>query len=337
MPGSDLGLVARGKGVATHLLSRATLESLAEAEGLGSFARALTRLGADIDPIGEGADVMAVDRAIGRTAARHLGTLARWQRGRPGALDVFWADQDRRALRALIRGAVQGAPAAARLAGLLPSPSLPERALSDLAREPSAAAVVKHLVYLHHPDGFGLLRLVGQAQPDLLAIEVALLRAFANRATAAARSDRELVRFVAERIDSGNAQNALLIAGGPRDVTPETCFVAGGRWLRPESFASAASAVSADTAIAALRRALAGSALAPALRVAGEAARLERQVLAGTLDRLAVAARREPMGTAALLRVLVRIEAQSRDLRALAWGAVLDAPHALRKQHLVTR
>lgn len=336
MPGPDLPLVARARGVATHLLSRATLDRLAEAGGLAAFARALTRVGADIDPIGEAPDVVAIDRAIGRTAARHLATLVRWQRRRPGALDVVVADWDRRTLRALLRGAVQGAPAATRLDGLPPTPSLPERALREFAREPSAAAVVKQLVYLRYPEASRLLRLVRQTQPDLLAVDVVLLQGFAGRAAGAARGDRDLREFVRERIDFGNAQNALLIAAGPRDVTPGECFVRGGRWLTRPAFVSAASAVSGEGALAALRTALARSPLAAPLRAAGEASRLERRFLETTLTRLAGAARREPISTASLLSVLVRLEAQSRNLRALAWGAALGTPPALRKQELVT-
>jgi vacuolar-type H+-ATPase subunit C/Vma6 len=334
---ADLALVARAKGLATHLLSRATLERLASADGLVSFARDLRHLGADLDPIDETADVTAIDRAVGRTAARHLHTLARWPHRRPGALDLFAADQERRALRALLRGAVQGAPAAQRLAGLLPTPRLPLRALTELARQPSAAGVVRQLVLLGHPDAPGLLPLVRQAQPDLLPIEIALLRAFAGRATAAARGDRHVRAYVHERIDLGNAQNALLIAGGPRDVTPGDCFVDGGRWLPREPFVSAASAVSVERALATLHRALAGSPLAAALPVlAGETGRLERQYLAGAFQRLHEAARREPLSAAPLLWVLLRLEAQSRDLRALAWGALLGAPPTLRRQELVT-
>jgi hypothetical protein len=54
------------------------------------------------------------------------------------------------------------------------------------------------------------------------------------------------------------------------------------------------------------------------------------------LEWLARASRIDPLSTAPLLRVLMLVEAQSRDLRALAWGAVLGTPPSLRLQRLVT-
>jgi vacuolar-type H+-ATPase subunit C/Vma6 len=337
MAATDLPLVARAKGVATHLLSRAALESLAAAGDVASLARGLRRLGADIDPIGDAPDVAAIDLAAGRTAARHLRTLARWQRRRPGALDVFAADQDRRALRALLRGAIQGAPAARRLDGLWPTSSLPQRALAELAHQPSAGAVVKQLMWLRYPDAPRLLPLVRPAHPDLLAIEVALLQGFADRAVTAARRDRHLRDLVCDYLDLGNAQNALLLAGGPRDVTPGVCFVAGGRSLTRPQFVAVASSGSVDQALTLLRAALQRSPLAPSLPViASEAARMEGRFLVSELARLRNVARREPLSTAALLWVLLRLEAQTRDLRALAWGAALGTPPGLLRQELVT-
>lgn len=337
MGSTDLALAARARGMATHLVARATLERLAGAEDPAALARELARSGSDLDPIPDRADAAAIDRAAGSTAARHLRTLDRWRPSRPGVLDVFAADQDRRSLRALMRGAVQGAPAAHRLAGLIPTPTLPARALAALAADPSASAVVKRLVVLAHPDAPRLLSVVGQAHPDLLSIEVALLRGFAHRAAAAARRDRELRSFVAERIDRTNAQNALLLAGGPRDVEPASCFVDGGRRLTRTAFVTAAAAASAAGALDALRRDLATSPLAARLPVvAGDIAQLDRTALVGALDRLRATARREPLGTASVLYVLLRLDAQSRDLRTLAWGAALGTPPAARRRELVT-
>jgi vacuolar-type H+-ATPase subunit C/Vma6 len=291
-----------------------------------------------MDPIGEAASVFDIERSVGRTAGGHLQILDRWQERRPGVLDVFAADQDRRSLRALLRGAAQGAPSAARTLGLLPTPHLPQRALIELAREPSPAALVGQLVLIRHPYAPRLVPLVRKTQPDLFAVDVALLHGFAERAIAAARGgDRTLRDFVRERIDAGNAQTALLIAAGPRDVEPARCFVEGGRRLSRDQFAAAASASSQQAALAALSAALARSPLASSLPVVGgDVAHLDRAFLAATLAWLARAARVEPLGTAPLLRVLLRIEAQSRDLRNLAWGVALGVPPSVRQQQLVT-
>jgi hypothetical protein len=64
--------------------------------------------------------------------------------------------------------------------------------------------------------------------------------------------------------------------------------------------------------------------------------RLERVFLGTALQRLKQQGRTDPLGSARLLGVLLRLEAQARDLRAVAWGAALGTPPATRKQQLVT-
>ncbi|HET7218696.1 MAG TPA: V-type ATPase subunit [Vicinamibacterales bacterium] len=337
MLASEIALGARAKGIARHLIGRATLETLAEADDLGAFARGLSRLAA-IDPIGESAGAFAVERAIGRTTSRFLRTLYRWQAHEPGVLDVFAARQDHRSLRALLRGAVQGAPADARLDGLLPTPSLPQLALADLARRASPAEVVHQLVPLAHPDAPRLLPLVRKAHPDLLAIDIALLQGFAERAGRATANGDEHVRdFVHALIDLGNVQTALVIAREGRAAAATDFFVHGGRWLTASAFASAARAGSTQGASMTMATALAGSPLASLLPPGGgDVASLDRAFLMSALKRLTHAARIDPLSSASILRVLLRIEAQQRDLRNLAWGAALGTPAALRKQQLVT-
>ena len=337
MPASEIGLVARAKGLAQHLLPRETLETLAEADDFGAFVRGLSRLGRAIEPIGEPLDVGAVERAVGRTANRHLRTLFRWQERTTGALEVFAAHQDRRSLRALLRGAWQGAPTDRRLEGLLPTSSLPQLALSQLARQASPTQVARQLVLLGHPDARRLLPLLRTTRPDLLVMEQALLAGFAERAGhAAARADETVREFVSALIDAGNAQNAIVLAGDPRDVDPADVFVQGGRWLSLETFVSAARG-SPQHASTTLATALARSPLASWLPVVpGDVANLDRAFLAAMLKRLGHLSRIDPLSHAPLLRTLLLIEAQSRDLRTLAWGAALGTPASLRKQQMVT-
>ena len=337
MPTSEIALGARAKGLAQHLIGRETLDTLAEAEDLSAFARRLSRLGAAIDPIGEPADVFAVERGVGRTTGRFLRTLYRWQEHTPGVLDVFAARQDHRSLRALLRGAAQGAPADARLEGLLPTPTLPQLALADLARRASPTEIVRQLVPLAHPDAPRLLPLVRKAHPDLLAIDFALVQGFAERAgRAAASGDEHLRDFVSTLIDLGNAQTAILIAREGRDAAPMDFFVHGGRWLTAGAFASAARADSPQRASMTIATALAGSPLESLPPGTSEVASLDRAFLTSALERLTHAARIDPLSSAPLLRVLLLIEAQLRDVRNLAWGAVLGTPASLRKQQLVT-
>jgi vacuolar-type H+-ATPase subunit C/Vma6 len=215
---------------------------------------------------------------------------------------------------------------------------LPQLALAELARQPSPAAVVQQLLLLSHPDAPRLLTVVRQAQVDLLAVDTALLLGFADRATRVADGgDEPLRQFVGALIDTGNAQNALVLAGEPVEGDRARLFVRGGRWLSASTFLSIAAAGSQQRAWAALRTAVANSPLASWLPIAaGGADHVDRLVLGAALEQLGRAARVEPMSSAPVLRVLLLIEAQTRDLRALAWGAALGAPPSLRRQELVT-
>jgi vacuolar-type H+-ATPase subunit C/Vma6 len=338
MRAREIGLIARAQGLASRLLSRAALETLAEADDLTALARGLEQSGVLPEPIGQPLDAFAIERAIGRAANGYIETLRRWQEAPPGVLDVFAADHDRRSLRALLRGAAQGAPSEARGAGLQPTPLLPRLALVELARQPSPAGVVGHLVTLAHPDAPQLLPFVRKTQPDLLALDRVLLQAFADRATrAAAHADRILRDFVTELIDIGNAENALAMAGESAEVDAADNFVSGGRWLSRSAFRSAATSSSPQLALTRLTASLARSPLSSSLPlVTRDAGHLIRGFLSKVLERLTRHARMDPLGSAPLLRVLLRIDAQSRDLRALAWGVTLGAPVSLRKQQLVT-
>jgi vacuolar-type H+-ATPase subunit C/Vma6 len=334
----EIALIARARGLSTHLVSRETLETLAEADDLPALARGLSRLAGAIDPVGEPSDIFGIERAIEKTANRHLRTLYHFQERRQGVLDVFVALQDRRSLRALLRGAAQGASPETRLDGVLPTPQLPQRALFELAHQASPRAVVGQLTLLAHPDAQRLLPVVQTSQPDLLAVDTALLRGFAERATRIASGTDETLRdFVSALIDVGNAQNALLVASAPRDIDPAAIFVHGGRWLTASAFVKAASAGSQQFALDAIATAFARSPLASSLPVvASDFAYADRAFLIARLRQLTRIALLEPLGTAPVLRVLLLIDAQCRDLRALAWGAVLGTPAALRKQQLVT-
>jgi vacuolar-type H+-ATPase subunit C/Vma6 len=345
MADSLIGLVSRAKGLSTRLLSRQTLEGLADADDLDAFARSLSRVAPQLESVAPPIDVFAIERAVGQTARRHLQTLNRWQEGRYGApgatigvLDIYAARQDRQSLRALLRGAAEGAPPTARLRGLLSTSALPQAALTRLAHAASPADVVGELERLSHPDVPRLRMLVKTSPADLLAMDVALLAGLGERAThAAAAADRQARDFVHALIDVGNVQNALLLAAGSGDATPADLFVRGGRWLTERAFVAAASARQREHALTVLAAALAASPLASALpAVPSDVSALDRAFLVETLRHLTRAARREPLSTAPVLRVLLLIEAQGRDLRALAWGAEMRTPPTLRKQQLVT-
>jgi vacuolar-type H+-ATPase subunit C/Vma6 len=325
---------ARARGLGMRLFGRAELEDLAGPD-LEGLARALAR-SARLEPIGTPVTVAAVESAVRRTAANHLHTLARWSGADP-VLEVFYAEEDRRSLRALVRGALEGAPSEARTFGLVPTPALPEGVLGALSREPTPGKVAAHLFVLGHPEGRRLLDATAGAHPVLLDLELALLRGLVWRTRRGARAgDANLVSYTRELVDVCNAQMALLLATGPRDVPVETCFVDGGRWLALDAFVRAAEGATIGEVAARLSRALADTPLAPALHNVANAAALETAALRLALDRQRHAARLDPLGSAPLVRFLLRLRAQGMDLLRLAWGASLGAPATLVRAELVT-
>ena len=99
--------------------------------------------------------------AVRRKAAARMRLLARWAGGRDAVLAVVFEEEDRRSLRALLRGAVQGARAEERLEDLIPTPLLPERALAELARQARPAAIAALLTAWQNPYGPALLQQAG--------------------------------------------------------------------------------------------------------------------------------------------------------------------------------
>jgi vacuolar-type H+-ATPase subunit C/Vma6 len=363
---------SRARGLATHLLPRAELEKLLASEA-SLLPRGLARSGRLSGPLGEDASPGEIETALRQTARQAMAVLGRWEGAAP-VLEVFAADQDRRSIRALLRGALQAAPAEQRLAGLLPTATLPERGLRELALQPTPAAVVAHLFALGHPDAPRLLPLTARkAQPELAALELALLQGFAERTRRALeRADATLRAFVALRLDLANVQAALLLAGEPEPEALRT-FVEGGAALGKEAFLQAASATSPGVASRLLtseRRGSAGGTAFTASAVEGSArgsrrrtgggargslgvggntavgrllrestdlATLERRGFCLCLEEARRAARVQPLGSGPVIDFLLRLEAMARDVRRLAWAAAQHAPAAFVRPELVTR
>lgn len=324
---------ARARGLGARLLRRSELEAFAGLD-VRALADALARTGR-FEPVSHPPSAASVEAAARRTAAAHLRLLARWGGG--AALDVVHAEHDRRIVRAMLRGAATGAPAEARLAGLVPTPLLPERALAALAREPTAARVAAHLVVLGYPGATELVALASRAQPVAFEIDLALLHAYATRAIASARrGDRNLRDVVAWQLDTANVVTALALAAGPRDTTPEACFVDGGAIVSRDAFVRACTEP-LPACVDELLSALAKTPLALALRASGgDAARFERASLAALATDQRRRARLDPLSSAPFVSFLLHLDAQSADVRRLAWSAALGAPAALVRGELVT-
>jgi vacuolar-type H+-ATPase subunit C/Vma6 len=313
-------------------LGRAELDELARAPGLDALGDAFRNRG--LLP-GEGpATPEALELAVRRMAGTRLGVLAAWGRERNTLLAVVFEDEDRRSLRAVLRGAVRRASPDERLAGLIPTPGLPERALAELAGQPTPGAIAVLLTAWGSVYGSALLPDAAAAHPDLLTLEYRLNTLFASRALRGARAakSRGLIEFVRETIDLENACTALVLAGTEVDAPPQAAFVSGGRRLSVAAFSDAVAAPDANEAARRLAAtfgadpvadAFARAASDPAAPVAIEEALLRLRIAAQ-----GATARRNPAGPASILHYVLRLRAEVLDLQRVIWGVMLRAPRA---------
>lgn len=329
-------VAARARGLATHLLARPTLESLAGATDLGDLGARLADAGLpaapEVTPQGTALELVAR-----REAARRLRTLARWLGPRTSVVAVIFDDEDRRSLRAIIRGAVAGVPADGRLAGLIPTPGLPERALEELAGRTVPHDIATLLTLWGHPFGAPLLPPTQPEHPDLARIELALHRAFAARAVRGARRGGPMLRrFVTETIDLLNAEAALLLAGNAHELPPEEVFVEGGKAINRACFVSAATAHDSTEAGHRLGVAFRGTGYGAVLREAGaRPGGLDVAVLPARLRTWHRQARLYPVSAAPVLEYVLRLRAQVQNLRTLIWTTAIGMPAALRQNQLL--
>ncbi len=321
-------LNSRARGLSGRLLTRGQLRSLAESSDLPALAEALSTLGYLPSDLAGTVSPEALDLASRRLAGARLETLARWARGRAAPLAVVFEDEDRRSLRALLRGAVQGASAELRTAGLIPTPRLPERVLEELARLGSPGAIAALLVSWGDPYGSAVLREARSPQPDLFRLETAVNRTYASRALAAAkRGGRRLVAYVQDSIDLENAAAVLGLVGQGSDVPSGECFLVGGVRLDRKAFEAATALDDLEAVLKRLVRVFAHTPYAAVFESrAGDPEAMEQAWLETRIEALFRDARREPLGPAPLLLYGLRLRREVTVLRRVIWGVALGAP-----------
>jgi vacuolar-type H+-ATPase subunit C/Vma6 len=331
---------ARARGLATHLLDKGTLLRLAESRSWDAFIRDVLDLGLALTS-GDGgtASPPEFDRAVGHIVAQRLSLLARWLGRRRGVLAVIYEDEERRTLRALLRGAAQGGSPGARLRAVTPTPGLPGRVLERLARVDSPAALAEELVRVGHPAGRALREAgLSESALGLLGLETALTRLFATRAARAARRGGPVIRqFVAELIDLENAWTLILGGGRQHSITGDALFVEGGEFLNRKTFLRLQATAELGELLAQLRALFARRGLGRIF--AGEVpdpARIEARAFAARIAFQRDLARRNPLSPSVVLSVLERIRGEGRDLRTVAWGLALGAPAPAIEAQLVT-
>jgi vacuolar-type H+-ATPase subunit C/Vma6 len=319
---------ARVRGLGTHLLRAERVPELAAAGDLPDLLRRLERVGYPLVLVPGPVTAAAIEAAIRRLAASRLRLLARWCANRAAAVAVIFEEEDRRSLQALVRGAVAGTAPEARLAGTLPTTSLPLRALEELARQPSLRTMGALLAAWGNPYAVVLRDVESSEHPDLLRLEVRLGREFADRACEAAQQgDRVLRTHVSDTVDLENAWAALLLAGDGGDVDPSECFIPGGDRITLTVFEDAATAPERAQASRRLARALGSRPIGRALlRAAARLPELDDELLAAQLAERRAAARLDPLSSAPLLAYALALRAETRMLGRLVWGVALGIP-----------
>lgn len=310
-------LAARARGLQTRLVPADQLAALAGARDLTDIARRLAAAGYRL-PAGP-VSARAIERAVRQRTAADLRILARWAGASGGRIDPVFLDQDRRSLRALLRGIAGGTSLEDRTASLVATPELPAARLAELARQTTSAALAELLIHWRNPFGWAIGPEASRSRPDLFTLERAIDRCFAARAVALARAGgRPLERWVAQLLDHENAFAALALARGPAPQEPDRMFVEGGERLPRAAFLAAVRA--GPDAAPVLARAFRGSALAGALVSGGD---LDDAALADLVAAERDIAGTEPASAAPVLLVVLRRRAEERAIRRALWSATL--------------
>ncbi|MBW2627907.1 MAG: V-type ATPase subunit [Deltaproteobacteria bacterium] len=326
----------RARGLRTHLLPASDLERLARATSLFVLQRELSGLGyARSDAP---ATAMSLEKEIRRHAAGQITILERWcTDDRRTILAVIFEDEDRRSIQAILRGAQQGTATEARMAGLVPTRSLPERALLTLAGQPTPTDVIRMLALWSHPLATSLAAAASGPHPSLFEIEIELQRAFARRASARAHlGGSQLVEYVKQVVDVMNTWSALLhfVERDPSIV--DMTFVDGGRWLTRDVFHKLMSLETRPQLEKRLAWELRKSALGSAFRHDIEdLAQLESAMLHAQIDWQNRAVRIDPSGAAPIIGFAIELRAEVLNLRRIIWGVALRAPAALIQADMV--
>lgn len=323
-------LDARARGLSTRLLSRERLERLAAIPGGREQVREARAALHVVDGPGD------LEWLARQAAAASLARLARWAGPRTRVLPVVFEDEDRRSVGALLRGAAQGAGPEQRLAGLVPTPTLPEEVLENLARRPTVEEVLRGLESYGHPWGAPLVARLAAGRGDLFALGLAVDRLFARRAVRAARRAGPGLRAYAQRaVDLLNAWSVLLADRWLPAAGPAGVFLEGGRALGEERFGELLAAGPAKRR-GELAAALAGPVGAVFRDLTIELSALEGRVLGARIAEQRRAMLLEPLGPAPVLHYVLRLRAQVVDLSRIGWGAALAADRVTIARELVT-
>lgn len=321
-------VIVRARGLSSHILSPARCFALCDSRSIGDLSLQLANLGLVSAPSADSpADEHSLELALRRRAGARLQLLANWAGARRDLLAPIFDDEDRRAIRALVRGAIARVAPQLRTAGLVPTPSLPIRALDELAQAGDVATVASLLLAWHHPFGAVVEAEARRQQPDTLEFEMALVREFAVRArTAADAGDAALRLFVERTIDLENLQSALALSSQASDVPAGRLFVDGGTIVTVGDLAGARGAGGEIDLAARLARRVRGTPLAAMLNHGTRSA--EDAALDALADEFRRRARDAPLSLAPVILFALRQRAELHMLLRILWGVSLGVPRA---------
>lgn len=316
---------ARTYGLRSHLLGPDQLRELGSVAGLKPLVNRLEEGGLHLLLSTEQLTPALVEAEIRREAGRKLLLLARWCGPRREVLPSIFEAEDRRSLRALLRGAAAGVAAETRLQGLIPTPAFPRRALEQLARLPDLRAIGTVLAAWSSPYA-AAIRKQEHGIADLFRLELDLAREFLSRAQAASRrGDHFLQAHTRRMTDLENSRSALVLAAESHEHDPDQCFVPGGERITPDRYREAAAA-GPSAAVSILARAFGPDVRESAVGRGNTPAGLEDAIVDFLTAEARRAARQFPLSSAPIVLYALALRAEVLSLQRLVWGIALGAP-----------
>lgn len=327
--GGDWGpLNARSRGLGASLLPRSVLRDAAGADSPGALAGRLSRAGYPPDRGDLPSTAEGMDRAVGRVHGWRLAVLHRWAGDLRERLPVVFEAEDRRSVRALLRGIREGASPERRLRGLVPTPGLPRPALERMAEARSPEGLSELLRDEGHPMADALADAVSPtpSPTDLYRAELELDRTFARRAAGAASGERKLREFAARIVDRSNAWTLLLADAAEGEPGPDELHLPGGEAFPQERFTDIYRVEDREERRQLVAEELGGRAGELLSDPTVSPARLADRLLDADIRRIRNRARRAPLGPWPFLHLVLRSRAEARDLRNLVWSSAMGAP-----------
>ena len=327
-------VTARVRGLASRLLGRQVLERLAKSPDLTTLAKQLEGTAYHTAEALDARAPIGLERQTRRAAGERLSTIAKWSGDRAEALAPLFEDEDRRNLRALVRSIVGNVAVEKRMAGLLPTPSLPNAALEALATQPRVRDIGALLASWENPYGAAILSEAVGTRIDLFALQLAIDRTYAARMLDKAQQIGEpVLSFVQTQLDAENVSTALAAASGALENRASAHFIEGGKLIKRDEFEHLA-ALPAAEAHAQIARLVAGTVFAP---LAPEhATGSDDAMLTAQLRELRRTVRLDPLSMGVILEYVLRLRAELEDLARIIWGITLRIPRRRISAGLVT-